>query len=140
MKQSYVEHIIFDLTGVLFRSSKLKQFRSIGLFQSLMYVVTHQQNPVMRFLQILEKIHKLEPDGYPIIQYKNTPLPRCISDLMCGYINNSTATSIIDEHIQKLISQNYFSSQGEIRLMQQIMHTLVKPNLSTLTLKPDKSF
>lgn len=134
MKNSQTQHIIFDLTGVLFHSSRLRQFRSIGFWRSIFYVITHRKNPVSRFLQLLQQLHKQEPDGYPIIYYKGTPLPRCMSDFMCGTIDNKEITFIINNYIKALIEQNYFHSNLEIDLMRKIVQTIID---GIFALEPD---
>src|SRR5690606_13885557 len=65
-------------------------------------------------------------------------LPRCISDLMCGHINNEKAASIIDDHFQQLVLLDYFDSKQEVRLMKHIIQTLVATKQSIVALKPDK--
>ncbi len=136
--EQHIQHIIFDLTGVIFHTNKFKQFRSIGFIQCLVYIFTHRKNPVSRFLKFLEKLHTLEPQGYPIIYYKNIPLPRCISELMCGNITNQEVNIILDQHIQNLVDQNYFQSKREIKLMQQIINRFVNSKQNIASLKPDK--
>lgn len=118
-------HIIFDLTGVIFQPNRLKQFHTIGLWKSLRYIITHRESPINRFLHLLTQLYELQPNGYPIIYYKRIPLPQCISDFMCGYTDSKTTATIINNYVETLIKQNYFRSNLEIYLMQQIIQTLI---------------
>jgi HAD superfamily hydrolase (TIGR01509 family) len=137
MTQQPIKHIIFDLTGVIFHIDKLKQFRSIGLMQSLLYIITHRKNPIWRFLEVLQKIHELDPHGYPIIYYKNTPLPRCMTELMCGTISNEQAMVMINGYVETLTAQQFFVSKREIKLIESILYMLAQPHAGLIALSPD---
>lgn len=137
MTQQPIKDIIFDLTGVIFHIDKLQQFRAIGLLQSLLYIITHRKNPIWRFLEVLQKIHELDPHGYPIIYYKKTPLPRCMSELLCGTITTEQAMEMINGYVQKLENEHYFVSTREIKLIESILHMLVQPSTGLIALSPD---
>jgi HAD superfamily hydrolase (TIGR01509 family) len=134
LQQPLIKHIIFDLSGVIFHDSRIKQLRSIGIGKTLMYILTHRKEPVTRFYEALRTLSMLEPKTHPYLNYKNIILPQCITNLMLGTISHTHAIQELDRNVQKLIDQNFFISKREVSLMKKIMYRMVDSKESTVNI------
>jgi len=130
-------HIIFDIDGVLFKENKLKIVRKYGLFKMLWYLVTHKKNPVKIGFNVLKKMHHAwGTNKKPALIYKKNPMPECIAQWMKGFISDKKLLIQIDKFIENLQKINFFASEFEKNLVQQMIKIILNESEIPKNTKP----
>ena len=141
MKQSnngVYKHIIFDLFGVLFAVNKLSVSHHIGLFDAAFYMLRYRRSPLDLALSVLDKIAKNQDYQDCILQYKNYFLPQYVHDFNRGLRSSQETICETQYEIEKLATQNYFTSDLEKKIATNVLKIFFTPDLIVKAADPVK--
>ncbi len=131
--------ILFELTNVLVKENQKGFSKKVGYGNLASYTLTHWKNPGHRCLDMLEAMSKHDSQKPHIITTFNKKiLPRCLVELQEGKKTCAQVSAEIQEGIELLDTQNYFSSTKEKNLMSTIMNIALDPEFTTTLVEPIK--
>lgn len=140
--------ILFDLNGVLFRLSKMKSARHLGIGTAISYIMQGCNTDQLheKFFVIL---HQLDPENFPdedlMPLHNNAVLPKIMRDWLTGTVNSSDAMTRLNNRIDYLTSDEYlasnkpfFANATEIALMKKITTLVFDAEIRAEIYKPIK--
>ncbi len=114
--------IIFDLSGVLFKENTTVLRQKIGIFSLANYALTHWKNPATVCFDLLEIMSKQSKHRPPEqFKFKKRIMPRCIVEWQQGHKTCYQVQVEVNDFIEQMAQQNYFSSTQEKDLIKQIV-------------------
>lgn len=137
VKQSAYSTVIFDLNGVTFDIDKYALFKTIGITDTLKYLVTHRQNPIDRCMRALDTMHNDFPALNPIgVTYKGHMMPECICACVAGKQSNQQTVAQISSYLAHLGEKQFFASPLEQKMVTNIIKALFDAQITKEILKP----
>jgi len=122
-----MEHIIFDLNGVLFSINKIQALSKIGFMDVLAYKLVGKsiKHLETKMYTILDRIKKqTEPKQDLVPTHNGKPLPQIMCDWLRGTISTHDVIDRTLPFIDELDKQKFFSSKQEKRLIKKIIQIL----------------
>ncbi|HZW60834.1 MAG TPA: HAD-IA family hydrolase [Candidatus Babeliales bacterium] len=138
-------HIIFDLNGVLFTISKKKALSHIGFSSILSYILSGNSKDSLeeRIFLMLHQLHGDDPatftaDDSLIPMHNDRPLPRIMCQWMKGSITGKEIIALLEPHIEKLHTEDFFESNLEKKLVEKVIHIMFNPDIRNDLYEPYK--
>lgn len=134
--------ILFDLNGVLFRLSKGKSLRHLGVGDTLFYVMQGYKTEQLEE-KFFKMLHLLDPENYPnedlMPMHKNAVLPKIMRDWLTGTVNSYDAITRTHNLIDTLASDpTFFANKTEVKLLKKITILVFDPEVRSEIYKPIK--
>lgn len=130
IKNSTIEHVVFDLGGVLLKTNTRKAASTIGYSKFMLYMFTTFKNPKNIFPKLydtLDLVLPLDPDGPQALSPDGS---RPLSQIMRNWLMGTMTCSECSQRTINFIKQNphAFSNSIEQRIIQAA---------ATMTFSPD---
>jgi HAD superfamily hydrolase (TIGR01509 family) len=133
---------IFDLDGVLVRTSKEKGLKELGRLSVLRYVLSghNPANLHTKAFDILYRLRNENPSTLPTFYptHNGKPLPSIMNDWMLGAFTNKEILNQVLTFMERLEQEQYFDSNHEKRLLTKVMHIMFNPQTRISITKPLK--
>jgi len=123
-----IKNIIFDLHGVLFRTSKSFMLGEIGIFKMLKYALTSKKSPFALEETINDFFKQVCPSS-PKHTHKGKPIPSLICDWQVGKLTSKQLKEKFITAIERLHLEDFFESTTEKEIVTKIIHTVFTPEL-----------
>lgn len=92
-------HIIFDLGGVLVEPNKMAVARKAGIFNLILYALSHMENPRTSLYNILNTLEPFTKSTITTYDENQMPLP----GIMCDWLRGIPSKKILDKIEEAMI-------------------------------------
>jgi putative hydrolase of the HAD superfamily len=132
---------IFDLDGVLFKTSKSGAFKKLGGMSVILYALSGKDPANLQKIafDILFQLRNEKPNTSPDWPtYCGQPLPSIMYEWQEGTITHDAILGQLTPFIEYLDTQHYFSSKREKKLVSKIIDIMFDPQTRITITKPMK--
>jgi|SRR5579859_138915 len=133
--------VIFDMDGVLFKTSKMGAFKKLGTMSIISYAIGGNSPTELHTIafDILFKLRNEKPEDFnnkfwPT--YNGKPLPSIMCDWQQGTIKPDAVLKQVLPYVEKLAGENYFSSDKEKQLIVNMFDIMFNPETRSTITKP----
>ncbi len=134
------KHIIFDVSGTLFRVSRYKTVRELGFWDSITFIVQNMRRPkTLMYDSIFDILNRDNPqnsnehDQNIVRDGNGKPIPALMKE---WFIGKKTGQQILNE-VQDLIEQyTHFTDKSHKKMVQETLSWLFNPKRYANSLKP----
>ncbi|MBA3954358.1 HAD-IA family hydrolase [Candidatus Dependentiae bacterium] len=133
--------IVWDLGGVLFRSSRMSLAFEIGLGSLIHYTITHLPSPAFTDLlfKVLNHVEPM-PKNIPIIHDENgKELPYCMYKWITGEQTGPFINKQIQDFIEADNQPGFFTGNTQKKICTRLSNTLFTPQTFAHGVKPIKA-
>ncbi|MCL5436632.1 MAG: HAD-IA family hydrolase [Candidatus Dependentiae bacterium] len=128
-----IRHIIWDLNGVFFETSRIGMAREIDLPKLIWYTITHFKNPgkaiksiafeILDTVELGIEVPAASPENIPAAD--GLPMPRAMQAWVLGLRDGNQIIDAVHAEVRAGRFRQLFSSRGERRLTLNLIRTML---------------